>query len=113
MATKLSLTESPEMEDVIKNLRGLVGRHFSIEDVRWNEQAIAFYVTVDEERLDENFDILRKEMIANGFIPTLTREFNDYIIYIMRKPAIQPRSVSVNIIMFILTVISTIWAGRQ
>lgn len=99
------------MTDLVNELRGTISRYFRIEDVRWSEQTIAFYITMEESSLENNFNSLRKELIPRGFVPALVREQFDHIIYITKKPQIQPRSVYVNIVMFFLTIISTIWAG--
>lgn len=99
------------MSSLVSDLRGTINKYFSVEDVRWSEQAMAFYILPNEELLGENFDELRKELIPKGFIPTLVHEHNDHIIYVTKKPVLETRSVKVNIVMFILTVISTIWAG--
>jgi Zn-dependent protease len=99
------------MTEVIRDLQGIISKYFSVEDVRWSEQTIAFYILVDEERLENSFNDLRRDLIPKGFVPALHQEHNDHIIYVTKKPHMETRSVIVNIIMFILTVISTIWAG--
>jgi Zn-dependent protease len=108
---KIHISDDSGMSDILRDLKLIISRYFSVEDFRWSNQAAVFYIMVDEDRLEDNFNSLRKELISKGYVPTLVREHHDHLIYVTKKPALEPRSVVVNIIMFILTLISTIWAG--
>jgi Zn-dependent protease len=108
---KIHVSREDEVTKTLQDLKLIISKYFSIEDFRWSDQAAVFYILVDEERLEGNFDDLRKELMPQGYVPALAHERNDYMIYVTKKPKIEPRSVVVNLIMFVLTLISTIWAG--
>ncbi|UCH89441.1 MAG: site-2 protease family protein [Thermoplasmata archaeon] len=111
MDVEINVPDNAEVTRTLQELRFIVSKYFSVEGVRWSEQSAVFYILPDELRLEENFDELRKELIQKGYVPVLEQEQNDFLIYITKRPPVEPRSVKVNIVMFALTLLCTIWAG--
>jgi Zn-dependent protease len=94
----------------VEELRRKVGRFFSVYDIRVGLDALAFHVRVNEDTLEENFENLRN-LLRPDYIPMLTYEGGEHIIYILRKPKAKYKSVRVNIIMLFITIISTTISG--
>ncbi len=92
-------------------LRSTISKYFIVNDVRSDRHAFAYFVQVDERTLEQSFDDLRREMLDLGFIPNLLKERPGYVIYVVRMPERQFRSNRVNVIMLVLTILSTIGAG--
>jgi len=99
------------LEATVQDLRRKVERYFRISDVRWTEESAAFYFQVLPSDLDERFDSLRKDLKKDGFVPFLKEEKNEYVIYLNKKPKMNFKSPRVNLVMFFLTIFTTIWAG--
>ncbi len=64
----------------------------------------------DNPDIDEKFDELRKILVPEGYIPFLVRDVENYIEVTIR-PEQNYRANSVNLIMLILTLASTIYVG--
>jgi hypothetical protein len=97
-------------KEEVEELRRKVGRFFSVYDVRVGLDALAFHVRVNEDTLEENFENLRN-LLKPNYIPMLTYEGGEHIIFILRKPKTKYKSVRVNIIMLFITIISTTISG--
>ncbi len=104
----------PDEEDygfTLNLLRSTISKYFIVNDVRFDRHAYAFFVQVDERTLEETFDDMRREMLDLGYVPNLLKERPGYVVYVIRMPERQFRSTTVNSIMLVLTIISTIAAG--
>jgi Zn-dependent protease len=105
---------SPEDEIRLKNeadeLKRKVGRFFTVYEVRVGLDAMAFYCRVNEETLEENFENLRN-LLRPDYIPMLTLEGGEHIIYIMRKPKHRYKGTNVNLALLIITLITTTISG--
>lgn len=104
----------PEEEDygfTVNLLRSTISKYFIVNDVRYDRHAYAFFVQVDERTLEGTFDDMRREMLDLGFVPNLLKERPGYVVYVIRMPERQFRSTTVNSIMLVLTIVSTIAAG--
>jgi Zn-dependent protease len=97
----------------IEKLKPFVTQYFRVYDIRWSERTAAFYFTKPEDLtlVEDNFESLRLKLKALGFIPRLAVEAGEYIIYILHAPQLKKRSIWVNIILIILTIFTTTWAG--
>ncbi len=97
----------------IEFIRGLVGKHFPIYETRINYDTVSLYCTVDRQRLEKDFDDLRREMRNHNYVPILAYERGDHVIHVLRNPPVKPTSPLVNIAFFFVTVATTIVAGAQ
>jgi Zn-dependent protease len=100
-----------EIMKVLEKLKQIIGKYFSIYDIRWTETAAAFYCHINMDTLDDQFDELRKEIVPVGYIPMLARENGEHIIYITRRAPLRTRGIWVNILLLFATIFCTVWAG--
>ena len=89
----------------------MVEKHFEVYDVRWDSQVIAFFIYTFPLDGEKKFEVLRRDLKKVDYLPKLSKEKGEYVIYIQQSPAITTSSKATNLVMFILTIISTIWAG--
>ena len=97
----------------IENLREAVRRHFSAYGVVVTPLALTFQVAVPADgNVEKPFDGLRKELMPKGYIPTLTRERGELLVHVQRRPKQKFASLSVNVVMLVITVLTTVfWGG--
>ncbi len=95
----------------IELLKREVGRCFPFYDVRSIENTVAFFCRVDKESLEEKFDSLRQSLSEKGYVPLLRYEKGEHIIYIIKKPKRKEKSIWINILLLIATIITTIITG--
>lgn len=95
----------------IELLKREVGQHFPFYDMRFNAKNAAFFCRIDEETLEEKFDLLRRSLSEKGYIPMLRYEKGEHIIYIMKKPKKKERPVWINIFLLIAVIITTVLTG--
>ncbi len=95
----------------IELLKREVGQRFPFYDVRFNRNTVAFFCRIDKERLEENFDNLRKSLSEKGYIPMLRFEKGEHVIYIRKKPKKKEKPIWVNALLLIATIITTILTG--
>jgi membrane-associated protease RseP (regulator of RpoE activity) len=112
---KSDMQSTPQMEEdygfTTNLLRTIISKYFIVNDVRSDRHAFAFFVQVDERTLERSFDDLRREMLDLGYVPNLLKERPGFVIYVVRMPERQFRGIKVNVVMLILTILSTIGAG--
>jgi hypothetical protein len=105
---------SPENEmkvqKEIEDLKRQVSRFFSVYDVRVGLDAVAFYLRVNEETLEENFENIRN-LLKPNYIPMLSYEGGEHILFVMKKPRTKYRGTRVNLVLLILTIITTTISG--
>jgi len=92
-------------------LKSEVGQRFPFYDFRFNANTAAFYCRIDKERLEENFDDLRRALFEKGYIPMLRYDKGEHIIFITKKPKRKERPVWVNYFLLIAVLITTILTG--
>lgn len=97
----------------IDYISAIIGREFPIYRTEIRGDRAAFFInpSYNLETLEKGFDRIRLELVPKGYIPFLTREHGEFLILVGTKPKTHPMGIWANIIMFILTVISTIAAG--
>ncbi len=97
----------------IDQLQRIVEQRFQVYDVRADDQAVAFYIQVDApgEALGRAFEKLRKDLKPRGLVPLLKYEGGEHTIYVLEKPTRNHRSNTTNLVLFILTWITTTLAG--
>lgn len=92
-------------------LKSEVGRYFPFYDMKNNYKAAAFYVNVDKQSLEKNFDDLRRSLSKKGYIPMLRYEKGEHLIYVNKKPRRKRRPVWVNHVLMIAVIITTVLTG--
>jgi Zn-dependent protease len=97
----------------ISELSNIITKYFRVYDTRWNESTAAFYFTKpsDLSLLDSNFETLRLQLKPRGYIPRLVNERGEDKIYIIHRPKIKQRGIWINIMLIVLTFLTTTWAG--
>ncbi len=96
-----------------EKLSSIIAREFAIYRTDVGAEGVNFYVTVpsDLKSMEESFERVRKTLMNEGYIPYLTRSQGEFLIIVGPKPEINVKSKSVNLLMFIATLVSTIAAG--
>jgi membrane-associated protease RseP (regulator of RpoE activity) len=80
-------------------------------DVQANPVSIRFYYfNSDNPDLFEAFDKIRIELIPKGYIPYLSQN-GEHFLEVTRRPKTRFSGVYVNVIMLVLTLLSTIYVG--
>lgn len=95
----------------IELLKSEVGERFPFYEVRESSSAVAFFCRIDQDRLEENFDLLRRSLNKKGYIPMLRFEKGEHVIYVMLKPQQRERSVWVNVALMLATVVTATLTG--
>jgi len=95
----------------IELLKQEVGQRFPFYDIRFTAKSIVFFCRVDKERLEEKFDSLRRSLSEKGYVPMLRYEKGEHIIHILKKPKRKEKSVWINILLLVGTIITTILTG--
>lgn len=94
-----------------ERLQALLADVFYVEFVRYEENAIAFYGHLGEDP-DRAFRRIRARFEREGFTPMLRRA-RGYEVVVAIPGVIRPRPTNplVNLLLFIATVGTTVWAG--
>jgi Zn-dependent protease len=105
---------SPEndirVQKEVDELKRKISRFFSVYDVRISLDAVAFYLRVNEETLEDNFENVRN-ILRPDYIPMLSYEGGEHILFVMKKPKAKYKGINVNIALLFLTIISTTISG--
>lgn len=102
-----------ELSTEIDSVSRIVRRYFPIYETRVSPNIYSFFVRVDENTLEENFDKMRMEMSELMFIPILTSEDGEQVIHVQKRPPTRYRSTRVNLILLLATIGTTIFAGMM
>ncbi|TLZ52177.1 MAG: site-2 protease family protein [Methanobacteriota archaeon] len=100
-----------EADKEIEYVRGVIATRFPVYETRVTPQAVQFLVTVDLATMEAKFEDLRKELVPKNYIPMLTREGGEHTILVQRRPPQRFLGSQVNLLLFILTIGTTMWAG--
>ncbi len=101
----------PEASKEIEFIKGLVAKRFPVYDVRVTYDVVEMFVRTDPTTLEENFDLLREDMAQHNYIPMIVYDKGEHIITVAKKPPAKYRSIKVNLIFLVATLITTILAG--
>lgn len=103
----LTRIQSEDLEYIVN----FVKQHLNTYDIQVTPVTVRFYyVNSDNPNLDTEFDEIRKELVFKGYIPFLSEE-GEHFLEVTRRPDVKFRGVYLNIVMLILTLISTIYVG--
>jgi membrane-associated protease RseP (regulator of RpoE activity) len=103
--------ENFSSEEEIKYLKDEVSKRFPLYNIRTSSEAIAFFIKIDEETLEENFDMLRNSLYQKQYIPMLRHEKGEDVLYIIRKPQRKEKPIWIPITLLIATIVTTILTG--
>ncbi|MEM2944284.1 MAG: site-2 protease family protein [Methanomassiliicoccales archaeon] len=95
----------------IESIRSIIGRYFPIYDVRVTHDSLSIFISPDPSTLEENFEAMRRELGSKGYIPFLRLQAGEYLIAIARKPEVKSRGPWLNLILLIITFLTTTFAG--
>lgn len=104
-------TPTTETSLDIELLKKEVGQHFPFYDFRFDQNTAAFFCRIDKETLEEKFNLLRFNLSKLGYTPMLRYEKGEHIIYIIKKPKRKEKPISINVILLIFTILTTILTG--
>jgi len=95
----------------IEFIKQEIGKRFPFYDMRLMGQNLAFYCTMDSANFDSLFDDLCKILSKKGYVSFLRHEHGEDIIYVTKKPFRKEKSIWINIILLIATIITTMITG--
>lgn len=98
---------------IISDIRRDVEKYFKVYDAKLEADGLALSCMVEPATMEERFDALRLEFVPKGLIPLLLHEGGEHIIFVTRRPAGKYRPVKVNLVMLVLTVVTTVFAGAE
>jgi Zn-dependent protease len=100
------------------DLRRLVERHFRVYDAseeaaRGQVVARLYCIVVKPEEFDAKFAAFRDELKAVDpeAIPFVRREGGEDILFVAARPPASPRKLTIHVVLFLLTVLTTVTAG--
>ncbi len=107
---------SPEdemrLQEEIEELKRKISRFFTVYEIRVGMDAVAFHLRINEQTLEENFELLRN-LLRPDYIPVLSYEGGEHILYVTRKPKMKYKGIQVNFILLIITIMTTTIAGAS
>ncbi|HWG92127.1 MAG TPA: site-2 protease family protein [Candidatus Thermoplasmatota archaeon] len=95
----------------VASLRATVERRFPVYDVQYDPNIVTFYVSVDPATLEPQFEALREELRRQQLLPLLKYQGGEHALFIVEKPERKPPRKSVNLLLFLLTWVTTTTAG--
>ncbi len=95
----------------IEKITGAVAKYFPIYSTQMHFDMVSMKCNVDTGSLESNFEALRKEMKALGYIPMISEEGGEYLIHVVKRPPEKFRGPWLNLILLIVTIASTVIAG--
>jgi len=110
--------DETDKEDVIRYLEmkrrevdEIVARYFYTYEAELLNGTIRYGISMEPETLGESFEKARGELKRMGLLPTVVRERDEIVLYVFKAPPAKKRGLKINLIMLILTIASTTWAG--
>ncbi len=98
-------------EEDVNSLRSTVTGYFPVYSTMIEGDSVVFFCEIDEDSLEKKFDELRIGLREKGYIPILKRSKGEYLLYITPFDRKKGRSIYVNLVMLLLTMLSTTFAG--
>ncbi|MEM1513770.1 MAG: site-2 protease family protein [Candidatus Thermoplasmatota archaeon] len=94
-----------------EEIKQIIEKYFRVYDIRQEENFFAFYVEIFEENFKDKFEMLLNELKNKNLIPFIREEKGEHIIFITQKPYIKKKSPAINLILLIITIITTTFMG--
>jgi membrane-associated protease RseP (regulator of RpoE activity) len=98
-------------EAEVESIRVVIAKHLPVYGVLVTPLALTFQVRVPVGGIDVPFDGLRRELVPKGYVPTVTREKGETLIHVQRRPPARFTGLQVNLILLVVTVLSTVFFG--
>jgi len=100
-------------EETIQMLRNKVGKYFSVYDMKYEDGIFLFHVDLPKENqiIEQKFNFLRMDLQKINFIPLLRYHNGEYIIFVAYKKKVRGRPLWINILLLVLTIITTTLSG--
>ncbi|MCI4354779.1 MAG: site-2 protease family protein, partial [Thermoplasmata archaeon] len=95
----------------VERIRTGVARYFPVYETRVTPQSLILLVHADAATLEEKFDLLRRALWEQYYVPQLRYERGEYIIEVVRRPNRVGWGSITNLILLALTVVTTVSAG--
>ncbi len=96
----------------IENLRAVVAKHFTVYGTVVTPLALTFQVAMPADgNFEKPFDGVRTELVPQNYIPSITKERGELLVHIQRRPKQKFTGLQVNVIMLVITVVTTIFFG--
>lgn len=104
-------SHSTQKDVDIEFLKQEIGQRFPFYDMRIMGQNVAFYCTIDSSNTNSLFEDLRKSLSQRGYVSFLRHEHGEHIIYVTKKPFRKEKSIWINVLLLIATIITTMITG--
>lgn len=99
--------QSEDLQYVVET----VSNHLISYDIQVNPLSVRFYyVNSDNPDLSGSFDKIRIELVPKGYIPFLSEDA-EHFLEVTRRPQANYYGNMVNVVMLVLTLLSTIYVG--
>jgi membrane-associated protease RseP (regulator of RpoE activity) len=89
-------------------IREYISRYFTIKDFSYSPEG-SYFITDDYD--SENFALLVQDLKQIGYVPSINEYGEDYIINIAEHNPAGKSNYLINLVLFVATVATTIWAG--
>ncbi len=101
-----------DQRNEIEYVQSVVGKYFPIYRTEVEFDIVNLYVRVSSAQdVEKTFDDLRRELVPQNYIPHLREKQGEFIISVKSQPEQNYRSVKTNVVMLILTICTTLFAG--
>ncbi len=100
-------------EETTQMLRNKVGKYFNVYDMKYEDGVFLFHVDLPKENqiIEQKFNFLRMDLQKINFIPLLRYHNGEYIIFVAYRKKVKGRPLWINILLLILTIITTTLSG--
>lgn len=99
--------------EVLRDLRRIIGARYLLKDIRIDDQGAYAYVLIDPAENDRMFEEVRLDLKRLNLYPRLVEAEagGKYVIAVYPSLPRSRSNYTVNLVMFVLTVFTTVWAG--
>ncbi|HDN96080.1 MAG TPA: site-2 protease family protein [Thermoplasmatales archaeon] len=99
-------------ESNVEEIKKIVEKYFRVYETQ-AEDLMAFFIDLpsDEEILRQKFDFLREDLKKRNLIPFLREKNGEYVIIVAYKPPVKGKPPWINIVLFVVTIITTMLSG--
>jgi len=103
--------DNDERSKAAKLVEHIVSRSYIVLEGRHDGSGIYLKVRLDEEKNAERFESVRRELKEIGLFPRLVKDRGGYFIIVFPKPRRKRSRTTVNMILLLSTIVTTVWAG--
>ncbi|MGA1849055.1 MAG: site-2 protease family protein [Thermoplasmatota archaeon] len=89
----------------------IVSRSYMVMERRYDESGVYLKVRLDEENNGERFESVRVGLKELGLYPRLVKDSGSHFIVVVPMPRKKKSRTTVNIILLLSTIVTTVWAG--